>query len=492
MFRTLRWYTQSFYKKHKAVLGSSVIGGIVLMLILSQVLKYIPLIKQTRYVGRVGRFTLAQIPRDIQDKMSVGLTRTLEDGEVVPALASAFRSEESGKAYRFTIRPGITWQDGKSVSTDDINYSFADTQVSRSQNDIVFRTVAKKQDETAQEPVLPTSFTSKVSQPLFRRVDTRNIFFQKRQHIIGLGEYRMVSLVSTAAGIQELTIESDTIRIVYRFFPTEHAAIVAYKRGEVDELEGMSDLEDITANASQKITEVSRPDQFIGIFFNLTYKDGENMVFASKQLRQALNYALTKPSEHRVVGPIPSVSWAAVKDAQDLDLFTKDKAQAIDLLLKAETPTKLTIDLQTSPAYTAIADQVKKEWEELGDDTAAKCAQSNDIPKDQCENKRIRVTERINGFVDTTNFAVLIAGQQIPKDPDQYNLWHSTQATNITHYKNPKIDKLLEDGRRSTERDERRLIYQEFERLLIKDVPVIFWQSVQTKTVVRTRHLPIL
>ena len=47
----------------------------------------------------------------------------------------------------------------------------------------------------------------------------------------------------------------------------------------------------------------------------------------------------------------------------------------------------------------------------------------------------------------------------IPEDPDQYSIWHSTQdATNITHYESPRIDKLLEDGRSEIDTESRRKI----------------------------------
>ena len=51
----------------------------------------------------------------------------------------------------------------------------------------------------------------------------------------------------------------------------------------------------------------------------------------------------------------------------------------------------------------------------------------------------------------------------IPKDPDQYSLWHSTQtSTNISHLKNARIDKLLEDGRTELDQEIRKKIYLDF------------------------------
>ncbi len=484
--RQFSWYVSAFYKKHRAILIGSTVAGILLFLILPQVLRVVPTIKGTIYVGRVGRFSLAAMPRDIQEKVSFGLTKNFEDGDVVPALASSFISEEGGKAYRFTIRPKVFWQDGKTVTPDDVNYSFSDVTTARSQNDIVYRLNAKKQDVNAQEPVLPVSFLMIVSQPLFRQTESRNIFFQKKQKIIGLGAYHITSVVDQGSGIKELTLDSDKDRIIYRFYPTEHSALVAFKRGEVDRVEELLDTEDIGKWNGVTVKPTVHTDQFVGVFFNLAYKDGDNLVFANKQIRQALNFATAKPNENRFLSPINKLSWAYVKDEQDLDHFNRDLDQAVQLLVKSETPTRLDIELQTTPSYADEADRVKHDWEELGGKAVSVCKQSKDAVQSQCDNKRITVNVRISNFPDTQNYQVMLVGQQIPRDPDQYNLWHSTQATNVTHYKNARVDKLLEDGRRTQNREERKLMYQEFQRLIVKESPVIFLHSISTFTVERS------
>jgi peptide/nickel transport system substrate-binding protein len=73
-----------------------------------------------------------------------------------------------------------------------------------------------------------------------------------------------------------------------------------------------------------------------------------------------------------------------------------------------------------------------------------------------------------------------------PDDPDQYSIWHSTQeATNITHYENPRIDKLLEDGRSEIDLASRRRIYLDFQRFLVEDSPAAFLYYPATYTVSR-------
>ena len=73
------------------------------------------------------------------------------------------------------------------------------------------------------------------------------------------------------------------------------------------------------------------------------------------------------------------------------------------------------------------------------------------------------------------NFDLLLVFWNVPKDPDQYYFWHSTQKEgNIGNYSNVKIDKLLEEGRSTINIEERSKIYQEFQKIIQDDPPALF------------------
>ena len=84
------------------------------------------------------------------------------------------------------------------------------------------------------------------------------------------------------------------------------------------------------------------------------------------------------------------------------------------------------------------------------------------------------------------DYEAFLATVDIPKDPDQYSLWHSTQTgTNISRFKNPRIDKLLEDGRTELDQEARKKIYLDFQRFIVEDVPAIFLYHPTFYTVTR-------
>lgn len=54
-------------------------------------------------------------------------------GECLPWLAESFEESEDGLTYTFTLRPDIRWQDGESLTAEDVAFTFAyhEAQTSR-------------------------------------------------------------------------------------------------------------------------------------------------------------------------------------------------------------------------------------------------------------------------------------------------------------------------------------------------------------------------
>jgi len=92
---------------------------------------------------------------------------------------------------------------------------------------------------------------------------------------------------------------------------------------------------------------------------------------------------------------------------------------------------------------------------------------------------------KISNFPDLSNYQLLLIGQESSIDPDQYFMWHSSQSTNFTHYKNTRIDSLLEKGRKTLDLEERRTIYQEFQQYLLEDPPAIFLRYLNNYSIAR-------
>lgn len=466
--RKYYWYLSAFLRKHGTLLLISVVGASVFFsLFIPNVANRLET-KPRRYIGMVGSYTLQTLPQTIQEKISAGLTTVEDDGSVSPAVAARWSVEDDGKTYRFVIKDNLVWQDGKPLQPSDIGYSFKDVETITTQNDVVFK--------------LPDSyipFPTIVSQPLFRSTSEPYLFLFRREKIIGLGTHQVLSFTKESQRLQqserltELVLDSDQERLIYRFYPTEDTAVAAFKRGEVDTLTDLTAPHDVADWPTTTITQRLHPERYLAVFFNL------NDPKFAKNIRQALSYALEKPSGAlRAIGPISPLSWAYLEGGKTYDY---DLERATERILSALPEQTLTFELLTTPSFEAKAEQIKQQWESFGDQAVTAC-QADDSIKDKsgCDHLDIQVQIRITNFPDTTNFESLLIGQESPADPDQYYFWHSEQSTNFTHYKNTRIDSLLEKGRQVGELQERKAVYQEFQQFLLEDAPAVFLEHLSS------------
>ncbi len=81
-------------------------------------------------------------------------------------------------------------------------------------------------------------------------------------------------------------------------------------------------------------------------------------------------------------------------------------------------------------------------------------------------------------FIDKRDFDACVLGWSLGPDYDQYQIWHSSQTgpekLNTVSYKNPKVDKLLEQIRAEYDKDEIKRIASELQRTIYDDQPYLF------------------
>ena len=429
MFKTIRryyWVTKSFLARHNKIIVRTT--GIVLSLILIFLLfsKYIPTFKTTTRLGRVGKYTIETFPVDIQLKISSGLVGVEGSGTILPKLAKSWEVQDAGKTYVFTLDNTLSWHDGSRLTPDDITYNFKDVEIGRGDNTITYR---------LKEPFSP--FFSAVARPILKK------------NKLGTGEFRMVKSVISSGVLQSLTLESETKRLVYKFYPTETSSLTAYKLGEVDQLEGLSFISDsLSQDTTNILTESnSSTNQQSVLFFN-----NNDAVLTSKSARQALSYAIQDKNfgKERSISPIDKSSWAYNSLVKTYD-YDPEKAKSL-FAQDIQDPGSQTLELKTMLQYLDIAESIATSWREtLG----------------------VKVDVKVVSSI-TSDYQILLTDFTSPIDPDQYTIWHSTQATNFTHFSNLKIDKLLEDGRRTSDQKLRKEIYQDFQRFLLEDCPAAF------------------
>jgi peptide/nickel transport system substrate-binding protein len=224
---------------------------------------------------------------------------------------------------------------------------------------------------------------------------------------------------------------------------------LAFELGDVDQIIGILDPSPFSSWPKVKIDKTSNTGEYVAVFF-----DTQDKTLSDKNLRQALSYAINKGAlgGERAISPISIDSWAYNPQVKPYDY---DPVKAKQMVEDYETSAKtgsLSITLTTPPILLTQAESISKDWQAIGVNVSLQVI--SNVPSD---------------------YQAFLAIFDIPNDPDQYSIWHSTQtATNITHYQNPRIDKLLEDGRSTISIEDRKQIYLDFQRFLVEDSPAAF------------------
>jgi ABC-type transport system substrate-binding protein len=430
-----------FLKKNILFLGIGVLLGSSSIKIYPYIYKLIKSQKTERQkIGISGLYTLDNLPAEIKQLVSFGLTTfTSNNRPEKSILVQGWKTENDNKDFIFTINTDIKWHDGQKIKPSDINY-----QIKGAQLEPLGKDQLKISLNTPYSPIL-----SLLSDPIIKK------------GTIGLGPYKINKITFQKDFIKTvnlIALDQKDINKTYVFYDQENKLIEAYKLGEIDIIEDISSPQDLNIWPKTKITPKSQIDQsYIAIFIN-TQK------FSQKEVRQALAYATPKTpnKEERAISPISPLSWAYNDSIKTYNL-SPQKAQSLIKDTNMSTNVSLAVN---NRKLLPLADQIKESWQTI---------------------LGIEVNVSIENQINPDNYDCILAYAAIPKDPDQYEFWHSTQSTNITRINSPKIDKLLEEGRQIFDIQKRKEIYIEFQKILLEESPVIFLSYPTTFTIERLK-----
>jgi peptide/nickel transport system substrate-binding protein len=420
-----------FLQRNFIIILLSILGGSLLFVTQKKInIWYQNLFPQEKRIGVLGRYNLNDLPEEISSLISFGLTKLSSNGSPLPAAAESWEIENQGKKYTFQLDNTLTWHNGSQLKANDVKYNIKGSKISYPNDSTV---VFELEDPFSPLPAL-------VSKPLFKKKNA------------GLGEYRIKKFRFTSNYLSMLKLQSreNGRTIVFRFYPNQKALKNAIKLREIDCAKGVGDVGEFESWKQIEITPYRDTKKYVALFFN-TKKDP----FSSKSFRQFLAYGFRKPeAQLRATGPISPLSWAYNKNVKTYQFNPEHARKILENNNLKNITKKVKINIMTTIELVSWAERIKEDWKKhLG-------IESN-----------IQVVPVISQLSD---FDVILGYGISPDDPDQYYFWHTDQPGNITGYSNPRIDKLLEEGRKVFTKEERKKIYQDFQRFLLEDVPAIF------------------
>ena len=399
-----------------------------LLLVIFTTFKIWPTVFQSNIasIGFVGTYTLETIPTQVLSLATQSLILPDAQGKPAPSLASHWTASEDGKTYIVFLKDNLKWHDLSSVEAKDISIAINNVQVTALNN--------KALEFKLPNPI--SSFPLALDKPVF-----------KAKSFFGTGDFRIVDIDQIEGVVKKINLhpkDRTKPQVVIKFYQKEEQAQTALKMGEIKSA-NLANAQIFEKWPNVDVEKKIDHWEIATVFFN-----NQDPALSSKDLRQALSFALNKSGfdGHIAFGPISSSSWAYNENVKRYD-YNVSKAK--ELLSKINLQnSKITLSYTTD--LEKVASQIKQDWMAIGIDVELKLEKT--VPE---------------------NFQALLAVNELSPDPDQYALWHSTQKyTNITGYKNVKIDKLLEDARTTQDENKRKELYFDFQRFLVEDAPAIF------------------
>ncbi len=405
-----------------------------------------------------------------------GLTAVDADLRVLPALAQSWTVSDDGKTYRFQLRQGAKFHNGRTLTPADIVASVARVRDPKTGSPYASRFASLESVEP--DGADAVRFTlAQPSAPFLAQLAALAIVPPEAvgelgRHPVGTGPFMFREWVPDTfialdrnpdywdaghpllAGLKfDIVPEAATRQIglqsgTYRMLPAVDAATVASFQGQ-DRVKVLS-----TQDLAYSLIglNVTRPP-----FDKPEVREAVNLALDRSQIVDAAYFGEAVPA-----GPLsPALrDWAL--PVSDFPCYKTDPAQARKLLEAAglTVPVKVTLNVLGSLQQVVdVAQVVQAQMNKAGFDVTLNVQEQGRFIQDW----------RGGNF---QAFASLNSGGP---DPDDYfgRTFATGGATNVYKYSDPALDKLLTDGRVARDVAARKPLYDQVQRLLACRGPVV-------------------
>ncbi|HOW42638.1 MAG TPA: peptide-binding protein [Candidatus Omnitrophota bacterium] len=440
-----------------------------------------------------------------------GLVKYDKDLQLVGDLAESWEIQDEGLTIVFHLRRNVVWHDGRPFTARDVEFTYQkliDPQV---------RTPYGGDFERVKALEVPDEFTVRVTykeafapalsswgmpilpRHVLEKEDLNTTRFARQP--IGLGPYRFkswktqekIELISNPAYFEHQPFID---RAIYRVIPDVSTIFLELQTQGLDSA-GLTPLQFTrqtdTAFFKTHYRKFRLPSfTYVYLGYNL-----DHPFFRDKKVRQALNHAVDKDEIIRIVhlglgtvctGPFIPGSWA-YNDRVKPAAFAP--ALARQLLAEAgwrDTDADGWLDKEGKPfSFTVITNQGNEERIRSAEIIQRRL-------KEIGVEMKIKVLEWsvfIHQFVNKRKFEAVILGWSLPREPDNFDIWHSSKTRegefNFVGYSNPEVDTALVEARKIFDPEKRKIYYQRVHQLLYEDQPYMFLYVPDSLSVLHNR-----
>lgn len=276
-------------------------------------------------------------------------------------------------------------------------------------------------------------------------------------------------------------------RYLYRIINNPDAALVTLKSGGLDEM-GLTPIQSVRGTSSERFKREFQKYEYFAPNYSYIGWNNNHPIFRDKRVRKAMTYFTNRQQLVKTVlfglGEVVESPIYFFRPEYDKNLphYPFDPTKGLELLKEAgwsdtdgdgildktidgkKIPLRFEIKINAgNPVRKSVALTLQDELRKHGIDASVRELDWT-IFLDDVQNHK---------------FDAVILGWSMPvSESDAYQVWHSSQAankgSNAISYKNPRVDRILEQYRREFDPKKRIALYREFQEILSDEQPYTF------------------
>jgi peptide/nickel transport system substrate-binding protein len=407
-----------------------------------------------------------------------------------PEVAERYEVSKDGMIHTFYLKKGIKWHKGYGeVSAEDVKFSIDRVRDPKTKSP--YRSIM---DSVIDRVEVPDNYTVKIfmkkPDPAFiaklapwrpgalfskKAVEKYGDAYGKSaEATVGCGPYELVSWIPNQKAVfkrfEEYHGQKPWFQNVEMLVITdETTAVLALQKGELDHcyLRVAENLPIVEADKNLKVYKGTSGSLICSVAFNM-----EDKVFKDVRVRRALAYAIDKdllvenvvgPMGQRACGFLSPGAYFAAMGCDELDAYPYNPQKAKALLAEAGYDKGFKVnytEINLKP-WKDVGPVVQAYWSAVGVDM-----EINAVPIKEWFAKVYKAEERCLEMGFGTR----------PPEPSifLYSVFHSSSARpglNAMNYKG--CDALLEKVQSTVDPEERKKLYQQIQKKLVEDCPII-------------------
>ncbi|MBI2990735.1 MAG: hypothetical protein HYY47_01145, partial [Deltaproteobacteria bacterium] len=277
-------------------------------------------------------------------------------------------------------------------------------------------------------------------------------------------------------------------RLRFRIINNPDAALVTLKSGGLDFMESLTPIHHVRGTGSERFKrEFQKFEYFAPTYSYIGWNNG-HPIFKDKRVRQAMTYFTNRRQMIKTIlfglGEVVDGPIYFFRPEYDKGLYSHpyDPQKGLQLLSEAgwkDTDGDGVLDKVIGNERVSFRFEIKFN---SGNTTRKSVALTL---QDELKKHGIAATVRELDWTifldDVKNHkfdAVILGWAMGVSEPDAYQVWHSSQAankgSNHINYRNPRVDRILEEYRREFDANRRIELYREFQKILNDEQPYTF------------------